>query len=295
MFIPIDVPLDLANTLRSGQAFRWRFDGGWHQGVVFGNVVRIRQSANGLEFTTHPDDESYLEPLLRDYLGLGVDLDRVYASLSSDRRLRQAIARYSGMRILRQDPWECLVSFICSSASNIPRITRNIESICASLGRPLGTGGQALYTFPTPRELTDAGPRRLRRLGLGYRAEYLADTARTIAEGRLDLMTLREAPYEDALTELTALAGVGDKVANCVLLFSLDKPDAFPVDVWVQRALQEWYLDGSERKLSKLNMRLWARDRFGPHAGYANQYLFHARRVQGRSKNRDTADSREGG
>ena len=284
MFISIDVPLDLGNTLRSGQAFRWRYDGGWHKGVVFDNVVKIRQKARGLEFTTHPDDESYLEPLLRDYLGLGVDLDRVYASLSSDQRLRRAIAQYSGMRILRQDPWECLVSFICSSASNIPRITRNIESICASFGRRLGTGGHVRHTFPTPPELADAGPRRLRWLGLGYRAEYLAGTARTIAEGRLDLMTLREASYEDALTELTALAGVGDKVANCVLLFSLDKPEAFPVDVWVQRALQEWYLDGSERRLSKLNMRLWARDRFGPHAGYANQYLFHARRLQGRGR-----------
>ena len=285
MLIPIDVPFDLANTLQSGQAFRWRFDGEWHQGVVFGNVVRIRQSATGLELATQPDDESYLEPLLRDYLGLGVDLDVVYTSLSPDRRLSQAIERYSGMRILHQDPWECLVSFICSSASNIPRITRNIESICAAFGRPLGTGGPPLYTFPTPGELADAGPEGLRRLGLGYRAEYLADTARAIAEGRVDLMTLREAPYEGALRELTALAGVGDKVANCVLLFSLDKPEAFPVDVWVQRALQEWYLEGSERKLSKLNMRLWARDRFGPHAGYANQYLFHARRLQGRGGN----------
>jgi N-glycosylase/DNA lyase len=282
MFMPLQQPFDLANTLRSGQAFRWRFKDGWHQGVVFNNVVRIRQDASGLEFTTHPDDASYLEPLLRDYLGLGVDLDAVYASLSPDRRLTQAIATYSGMRILRQDPWECLVSFICSSASNIPRITGNIESICASFGRPLGTGGQAPYTFPTPRELADAGSERLRGLGLGYRAEYLADTARAIAEGRLDLMTLREAPYEEALTELTSLSGVGDKVANCVLLFSLDKPEAFPVDVWIQRALQEWYLDGNAQKLSKLKMRLWARDRFGPHAGYANQYLFHARRLQGR-------------
>ena len=205
-----------------------------------------------------------------------------------------AIARFRGMRILRQDPWECLVSFICSSASNIPRISGNVEDLCSSFGQSLSMGDHVRSTFPSPRELAQAGEKRLRQLGLGFRAKYLAATATAIANGVPDLMTLREASYEEALEAVIALDGVGDKVANCVLLFSLDKLEAFPVDVWVNRALQEWYFDGrrplspnNRRKrkggeISPKTARLWAQEHFGPYAGYANQYLFHDRRLRGR-------------
>ena len=282
MLIPLSTPFDLAATLCSGQAFRWLGDGEWFRGVVFGNDISIRQTGAGLEFTSAPDEESFVQPLLRDYLGLEVDLDGIYESISLDPHIRAAIARYRGMRVLRQDPWECLVSFICSSNSNIPRITKNVESLCASFGRPLGLGDHLRNSFPTPQELAAAGEQRLRELGLGYRAGYLASTARSIADGRPDLMTLREDSYDDALGALTSLDGVGDKVANCVLLFSIDKPEAFPVDVHIHRALQEWYLNGRVEKISRKNMRPWAQEYFGPYAGYANQYLFHDRRLQGR-------------
>ena len=218
------------------------------------------------------------------YLGLTADLEAIYSAISVDDRLRAAIDRYPGMRVLRQDPWECLVSFICSSASNIPRISRNVESICSAYGRPLRLGDYQRSTFPTPRELVRAEVADLRGLGLGYRAEYVASTARAIAGGAVDLFALRESPYDEALDALISLAGVGDKVANCVLLCSLDKLDAFPIDVWVHRALQEWYLDGEDKTLSLKKMRLWAQEYFGPYSGYANQYLFHDRRLQGRPR-----------
>ena len=284
MFTPVHKPLDLDATLQSGQAFRWRTDGEWFHGVVFGNIVKIRQRPGGIQFFSAPDDERDLEHPLRDYLGLQSDLDVIYASIAMDERVKAAVARYRGMRVLRQDPWECLVSFICSSASNIPRISRNVEDICSSFGRPVRLDDPVRHTFPSPQKLAEAGEQRLRRLGLGYRAGYLAATAKVIADGKLDLMALREDPYEDALAALTELEGVGDKVANCVLLFSLDKLESFPVDVWVHRALQEWYLDGDAKKMSRLHMRLWARDYFGPYAGYANQYLFHDRRMQAKAR-----------
>ena len=287
MLMPIQQRLDLTATLTSGQAFRWRRGAGWFEGVVFGNIVRMRQIDDGVEFTSAPDDESTMQPLLRDYLGLNADLDAIYASIATDRRMQAAIARYRGMRILRQEPWECLVSFICSSNSNIPRITKNVESICASFGRPIATGDHSRSSFPTPEELAEAGQERLRRLGLGYRAGYVAATALAIADGRLDLMALREDPYDDALTALMALDGVGDKVANCVLLFSLDKPEAFPVDTHVEKRLLEWYL--REVKLSPPKMRRWAQHRFGAYAGYANQYLFHDRRLQRRGRSLDSS------
>ena len=285
MLIPTPKPFDLASTLLSGQAFRWRPDGEWFYGVVFSNIVKIRQVRAGIDFSCAPDEERTIGPLLQDYLGLGADLEAIYASISSDQRLKDSIARYKGMRILRQDPWECLVSFICSSASNIPRISGNVEDICKSFGRPLEMDDYVRHTFPSPKELATAGEQRLRDLGLGFRAKYLATTARAIADGVLDLMTLREADYEEALAVLTTLDGVGDKVANCVLLFSLDKPEAFPVDVWVDRVLREWYFDGRrppKPKISQEKVRIWAQERFGPYAGYANQYLFHDRRLQGR-------------
>lgn len=279
----IHQPLDLYSTLYSGQSFRWRRDGNWSYGVVFDNIVRIRQLPEGIEFISAPDDEAFLEPLLKDYLGLAIDLEDIYATFADDERMVEAISRYRGMRITRQDPWECLISFICSSASNIPRISRNVESLCSTFGRPLRMGDYARNTFPTPQELAGAGEQRLRLLGLGYRARYVSAAANAIADGKLDLMALREESYEVALDALTALDGVGDKVTNCVLLTSLDKLEAFPVDVWIQRALQEWYLEEWNKNISKKNMRLWAQNHFGSFAGYANQYLFHSRRLKGRS------------
>jgi N-glycosylase/DNA lyase len=229
-----------------------------------------------------PDDARTLEPLLRDYLGLDTDLEAVYEGISTDEHIGAAVARYRGLRVLRQDPWECLVSFICSSASNIPRITRNVESICSAYGRPIWLGDYLRNSFPTPRELAEAGEAALRELGLGYRAEYIAATTDAIAAGRPDLMTLREASYGEALDALTALPGVGDKVANCVLLFSLDKPEAFPVDTHIRGTLREMYPESQSAGSSARKMREWAQEHFGPYAGYANQYLFHNRRLAGR-------------
>ena len=280
MLIPLNQPFDLKNTLMSGQAFRWQWDDPWFYGVAFRNIIKVRQTANALDFSSTPDKEQALAPLLQNYFGLEVDLEAIYASLNKDDRLRTSIQRYSGMRILRQEPWECLVSFICSSASNIPRITKNIESICDNFGTPIRMGNYIRSAFPSPEDLADLDPSSLRDIGLGYRAEYIVPTARTIAENRVDLMALREDSYDAALESLISLDGVGDKVANCVLLFSLDKPEAFPVDVWIHRVLGEWYFNNHNCKLSRQKMRIWAQNQFGQYAGYANHYLFHNRRLQ---------------
>ena len=286
MLVPFSQPLDLPSTMESGQAFRWSRQDRWYYGVVFDNVVKICRYPEGIEFFCAPDDESTLAPLLRDYLRLGDDLEAIYQSISFDEHVNAAILRFRGMRLVRQDPWECLVSFVCSSNSNIRRISRNVEDMSEQFGRQVRLGDHARSTFPTPAELAEAGEQRLRRLGLGFRAKYVARVATAIANGDVDLFALREAPYQDALDALTALPGVGDKVANCVLLFSLDKLEAFPVDVWVDRVLQEWYLKDMTveggKKLSKKDLRPWAQEHFGPYAGYANQYLFHDRRLRGR-------------
>ena len=282
--IKLSGPLDLGASLESGQAFRWRrveAEGGeCFEGVVFDNLVRIRQLGTTLELDSFPDSPAELRPLIEDYLCLGHDLEAIYEELGTDARVTKAIAAYPGLRLQRQEPWECLASFICSANNNIVRISQNVESIANAFGDPIP--GSQRRTFPSPAVVADAGEAALRELGLGFRAKYLTPAARQVAEGTIDLFALREMEYAEAALEITGLAGVGDKVGNCVMLFSLDKPEAFPVDVWIDRALREWYFeDGVGKSLPRTRMREWAQARFGEYAGYANQYLFHSRRLQG--------------
>ena len=296
MLIPFTESFDLSSTLESGQAFRWNKNDESnpegiqsYTGVIFNNLVKLSHSSHGIDFSCSPDPESTLKPLIQNYLRLDDDLNVIYKDIGTDDRIKSSIAKYPGMRLIRQEPWECLISFICSSNSNIPRIRTNIKDMSKYFGHTISLNNQFDSTFPTPEELCEAGEIRLRNLGLGFRAKYVASTARIIANGEVDLFKLRETNYEDALEILTSLRGVGDKVANCVLLFSMDKLDAFPVDVWIGRALGEWYLNRSCNKLSPKNMRIWAQGRFGSYAGYANQYLFHDRRLLGKSKSYKTS------
>ena len=244
--------------------------------------MRIRQVSCGLEWHTSPDSEVSIAPILRDYLSLDDDYSAIASALEFDDILREGFAEFRGLRILRQEPWECLVSFICSANNNIPRIKKNVNDMASAFGSPIHEGTTGENAFPSAAQLADAGEMRLRELGLGFRAKYVAAAANRVAEGEIDLFSLREASYQDALDALVELKGVGDKIANCVLLFSMDKREAFPVDVWIGRALREWYFSDSEEKVNLNQMRAWAQARFGQYAGYANQYLFHGRRLRGR-------------
>ena len=154
-----------------------------------------------------------------------------------------------------------------------------MEAIAGALGHPITLQGRTRHSFPTASEVARAGEQFLRDLGLGFRAKYLSYAAIQVAEGSIDLEELRLMPYSKAKAKLTALPGVGPKIADCVLVFSLDKLEAFPIDRWVGRAMREWYLDGEDMSYEQLV--LWAQDYFGPHAGYAQQYLFHGRRLSG--------------
>lgn len=313
MLIPFTAAYDLGATLCGGQAFRWRAEpDSWFCGVIFGNVVRMRKLAAGIEFVCAPDDAESLAPLVRDYLRLDEDVNDICAALSAaDDHLADAVKRHGGLRLLRQEAWECLVSYICSATNSIPRISANVEAMATAFGKPLpypalppSAGGSAASSdspsngaalrssFPSPGALADAGEQALRDLGLGFRAAYVAAAAEGIAStGSPDLYALREADYDNALDALVSLNGVGDKIANCVMMFALDKPQAFPVDVWIVRALRQWYADAPTPPAINRNgkrtsptgaqirhMRLWAQEQFGMHAGYANQYIFHHQR-----------------
>ena len=284
-FLPLGgQPLDLETTLFSGQVFRWRKRESWYEGVVFGQIVRVREVEGGMAFETADDDVDLTASRLRDYFSLDVDLAEVYSALSRDRGLREALDRYRGMRVLRQDPWETTLSFLCAQNSNVLRITRNVEDMCRSFGRAMSFGGHTRHAYPTPEALAGAGEGALRELGLGYRARYIVAAAERVARGEIDLLALRETSYDGALNALMALDGIGDKVANCIMLFCMDKPQAFPVDTHILQVLRERYPNAEEVHSSDIRrVRAWAQEYFAPYAGYANHYLFHSRRVEGRT------------
>lgn len=277
MNITVQQPLDLSASLESGQAFRWQRRGLWYLGVIHGNLVKVRQNDLGLEFYSWPENEEFFVSHLRSYFRFDDKLDFILRAINKDHCMSRVISRYHGLRLLRQDPWECLVAFICSATSNIPRISSTMKILASTFGRPLVFKEHTQYTFPEAEKLATTGESTLRSLGLGFRARYVFEAASSVAEGRINLKVLRDLPYEESKEMLMEITGVGHKIADCVLLFSLDKLEAFPVDRWVQRAVEESYFDN--KKLRITDIRQWALEYFGSYAGYAQQYLFHGRRL----------------
>jgi N-glycosylase/DNA lyase len=270
---------DLASTLESGQAHRWKYENGWYWGVIYGDLIKIRQSKSGLEIFSSLGDLEKLKSLIHCYFRMDDDLDEIYEIIRKDDYISGAIDRHYGLRILRQEPWECLCAFICSATSSIVRIHKNMESISDAFGKSLVLDGHRRSTFPTPEQISASGEDKLRELGLGFRAKYLHCASIAIAEGSLDLGELRNLDYWDAKIELMKLSGIGPKIADCVLIFSLDKLEAFPIDRWVSRALEKFYFDdGAPNYQDTVE---WAHDYFGCYAGYAQQYLFHDQRLGG--------------
>ena len=258
---------DLAATLASGQAFRWRLVGEAWEGVVAGRWVRLRQVGDELHADTiepQPDWE-----WLREFLQLDVDLAAVVATFPDDEPMRASVAACRGLRLLRQEPWETLVSFICSSTKQIVQIQQIIALLCDRFGEAV-PGGRS---FPTAVRLAEATESELRGCKMGFRAPFVLAAAKAVASGELDLVHLHALPTTEARAALMGLHGVGRKIADCVLLFAYGKQDAFPVDVWVRRALTELYFP--RRRPSAKRLERFANTHFGPNAGYAQQYLFH--------------------
>ena len=208
-----------------------------------------------------------------------LDLDRDYGALAREfahiPAAERAIALYPGLRVLNQDPWEALLAFILSANNNVRRIRSLVEALCGALGDTFEMDGRALRGFPSPEKLAGCEESLLRGLGVGYRAPYLIGTAQAVLDG-FPLWRLREMDYFEAHRLLTGLPGVGDKVADCVLLFGCGQTSAFPVDVWVEKLLKSWFgVCGCSRK----KLMLQARELLGPNAGLLQQFLFHAARM----------------
>jgi N-glycosylase/DNA lyase len=270
----------LTATLSSGQAFRWKFhDNGWN-GVIGGvgpaersRWVRLHSDKSSITAETAELVADW--NWLTSYLQIGLDLSMVLATFPDDGPMRAAVDVCHGLRLLRQDPWECLASFILSSTKQIVQIQQIVALLCERFGEPVPAAPPhaPAHAFPSPDRLARATEPGLRACKMGFRAPYLLATARLVADGKFDPDGLRQLPVDVARAELLKLPGVGRKIADCVLLFACGHQSAFPVDVWVMKALRRLYFP--RRRLTAKRVQQFSETHFGPHAGYAQQYLFH--------------------
>lgn len=271
----IEIPakdFSLQATLSSGQSFRWTLHNEWYYGFIGSSVLKVRQvnPAGTLQYETA--DPALTPDRIRRYFALDLDLPDVLRQIDVDMQVHQAIVRHRGLRVLRQDGWETLASFICASFNNIKRIEGMIESLCQTYGDPVALNGFRGFAFPQPEAIASSSERRLRSLGLGYRAPYLQETARLVTDGKLRLDHLRRVDYQATKAALLGCDGVGDKVADCVALFGFERYEAFPIDVWMERAMRYYF---RHRRMTRKLMHDYASRHFGPYAGYAQQYLYH--------------------
>ncbi len=283
--IPVaDLPggFDLQSTVESGQSYRWRREDGrmyetthvyggpaWYSTVVDGEVIRARQQDGLLEWEATTD----ADPLLFSLLRLDDDLDAIIDATPEDSLVESAYEEYRGMRIVRDPFFPCLVSFICSAQMRVSRIYGMQTALAREFGTPVEFDGKTYHEFPTPQALADATEDELRDLNLGYRAPYVTKSAELLASGEASPDDVRGKSYEDARDAMQVFVGVGDKVADCVLLFALDYLEAVPLDTWIQSAIEDHYPhceQGSYKETSRA-----IREQFGEYAGYAQTYVFH--------------------
>ena len=256
--------LDLGETLDCGQSFRWRDNGdGSFTGVAYEKLVTVSMQNGDLhiENTTEQD----FEKIWRNYFDLDLDYDSIRSSIGEIHPvLKEASAYAPGIRILRQEPWEALCTFIISQNNNIKRIKGIVDRLCTTFGNKIGDTD--FYTFPKPEILAELTPDDLAPLRAGFRNKYIIDASQKVASGEVDLEKCRNVPYDEARAELCKIKGVGNKVADCTLLFGMHRIEAFPIDVWMRRAME------------KLFPNMTGED-FGEYAGIAQQYIFHYARM----------------
>ena len=262
-----------------GQCFRWiKQEDDSYTGVAMGKVINVKQEGNKiyLDNTTKEDFDN----IWYDYFDLGRDYEEMVNTLKvMDEYLEKATEFGEGIRILKQDGWEMLISFIISANNRIPMIQRAINNLSKNYGTYIGEyKGQEYYAFPTSEQLSKASVEEIRACSTGFRDKYIKSTSQTVNDENIDVLEYRKLSTDQCLKELLKFNGVGPKVADCIALFGMQKYDTFPVDVWVKRVMEEFYV---EENLSLPKIRKFALDKWGDLAGFAQQYLFYYAREFG--------------
>ncbi|MBN2109978.1 MAG: DNA-3-methyladenine glycosylase 2 family protein [Methanosarcinaceae archaeon] len=268
---------NLGYTLDCGQVFRWDYIDGWWTGVVNGRVARLQQDQKSGEILV---DSELPASFFENYFRFDDDLGTILQEVNRDEFMDGAIRKYMGLRLIRQDPWECLISYMLATAWSIPNIKRGISIMCSNYGEEIGDG---YYSFPGPGPLVHACDDDMRACKLGFRGGRVIKAARHVMEGTLVLDEIFELDYNAAKQRLMFLEGIGEKVADCILLFAFGKMEAFPVDTHVEKVVRTVYghddLFGGTVTKNKIGN--WGRMYFGRYCGYAQQYFFYQKRLEG--------------
>ena len=280
------IPFDLDLTLCCGQIFKWEKKDDWWCGVIENKPIKIRQINTQLEI------KNVTSNLVKNYFGLNDDLHEIKRKICRDKHIKKALNKFWGLRIIHQDPWECLISYICATYKSIPAIRKMLYKLSEKFGEKKFFDDNIFFTFPKPEKLQSAKESDLLDCGLGYRAKYVLATSKKIFYNESIFEDLQKLPYFQAKKKLIDLPGVGPKVADCVLLFSLGKKNAFPIDIWIKRVILHYYSNHfSKQFISKTStgraitnsdytiLNEFGRTYFGEYAGYAQEYLYHFERM----------------
>ena len=262
--------INVENSINSGQVFLWKKNKKYWYGINGQDVLKIDNLG---------DIKSYQNNKI-DFFRKKDDIEKIIKSISKDSVTKKAVKQYLGLRILEQDPFQCLISFITSSNSNIQKIKNNLEKISKKFGTKIKFEDQEFFLFPEPKKLAKASINEIKSCGVGYRAQFIKEAASMMMLKKIDFEYLKKSNYQEAKKEICLIPGVGNKVADCVLLFSLNKLEAFPLDRWIIRILEKYYSDKFQLETKTITEKQYdiihekILNHFGPFAGYAQQFLF---------------------
>ncbi|MSV33710.1 MAG: DNA repair protein [Nitrosarchaeum sp.] len=262
--------INLENTINSGQVFLWTKQKEFWYGINGQDILKI----NNLGKITSYSNKKY------DFFRNIDDIEKIIKSISKDKTTKIAVKKYLGLRLVRQDPFQCFISFIVSSNSNIQKIKSSLEKISIKFGKKIQFDNKELYIFPEPKKIANATIQEIQNCGVGYRAKFIIDAAKMVESRQIDFDQLKKSNYQNAKETILTVPGIGNKVADCILLFSLDKLEAFPLDRWMIRILKKYYLEKFELETKSITEKQYNTlhekivKHFGPYAGYAQQFLF---------------------
>ena len=262
--------INVENSINSGQVFLWRKNGDYWYGINGQDILKINNSGS---------IKSY-QNIKTDFFRKRDNIEKIIKSISKDSITKKAVKQYAGLRILEQDPFQCLISFITSSNSNIQKIKSSLEKISKKFGVKVKFDNQEFFLFPKPEKLANASINEIKSCGVGYRARFIKEAANRIVLEKINFEYLKKTNYQNAKDEICLIPGVGNKVADCVLLFSLNKLESFPLDRWMIRILEKYYSDKFQLETKTITEKQYGIlhekivNHFGPYAGYSQQFLF---------------------
>ena len=262
--------IDVDNSINSGQVFLWQKSKESWYGIDGQNILKINQSGKIKSISNKKTD----------FFRKNDDIQSIIKSISKDKTIKKAVKEYEGLRIFNQDPFQCMISFIISSNSNIQKIKNSLEKISKKFGTKVIIQNKEFFLFPKPENIAKASINEIKTCGVGYRAPFIKDAAKMVTLKKVNFEYLKNSDYNETKRNLRLIPGVGNKVADCIMLFSLNKLDAFPLDTWMIKILEKYYSNEFQIKTKTITEKQYEIlhkkivDYFGPYCGYAQQFLF---------------------